>query len=411
MESPNETNLFEQREALFAWAAALPLRPLDFTALSDADEARLKELEVRAQALAVPEQDLQGDDVRIRDEARQAFLIDLHGVGLFEREPSARVAAELFPHLADIQDAVEQLHAYLGSEERGALRDGDPTNDAIAVLCSPVSLEYFRRGPFIGGVCKDHEIHRWAAWGEETLRWKDHSGTMFWSSGAVFETFHFQLETPYRASLTAVGRPVGEAVAAAHEQETGVEPSARLETVALQITERAEESRSVALARLAGALTHFRLQHAPTSPIARETLARLRGLSKSVPDAPERPTSADLDRALHNVDLALLVRQLDLSTREEVAMVLSAHPEHAARVGAILRDALAPAEHNARRGGAPPRPVSRFAKRYILKRLQPESKEALRALKQLRGSAEAEALQPFLRNALERFPKKRFWLF
>lgn len=438
------------------WVEALPHAPIDLEqrpgpALTEALDA-LRALEARAAAV-----DAASDAEAVVSE-RQALLQELHRVGLFDQGPAAaRRESLLDAHglvgLARYARAAVQLHAYLASDAR---RQANPGAVPVPVLASPVSIDWFRLGPYVGGIVGPEA---WVAWGEATAfdrrTWPEHAGTMFWSSGGYSETFVTQMDTPHRSSLARVGKPVEGAVLTASQTEGPLDATTRLEAAAAALIELGAHPRpgtpagtsdnellDLAIAMLAVRLTAVSqasgwyriglaaLLRAGGDPVWRALAhgALRRALVEDpnhagaaqlvIADVDSTPPIAGPGELLRRANVGaakwhLALGRLAPEVRDEVIQAIAAP---VAGNGPLM-----PALGFALRSGASVAPVSApavsaFTLRYVLKRLgahAPEARESVRdALEALAASPHADALQPHLRLAVEAFgPGRKWWQF
>lgn len=232
-----ETDEWKRREReLEASIAAIVRVAVDWAAPPGADlkalEDRARDLEEKRIAQADKEGDPNGDE-------RRALLRDLHSHGIFDRENVEIRATALvgFPELLAYHSAGQDLLDYLEDPIRATY---GVEIRAATVLGSPVSVDWFRLGPWIGGIV---DSTTWLAWGEATLferrDWKTGNSWMYWHSGSVSEVFVFRMDNDHRASLVKVGRPVPGARARPSDFEIGLEPPALLETAAARVHEYA----------------------------------------------------------------------------------------------------------------------------------------------------------------------------
>jgi hypothetical protein len=437
-----------EREAqLGAWVDSLPRRPLSW------DDPPLEQLAALEGRAAEVDSARSPQDPAKGEAERQALLQELHALGWFDRAGGPQRAALLrergFGRLAGWAAAADKLHAYLASEAR---RKWNPGASPVPLLASPVSIDWFRLGPYVGGIVTPEE---WVAWGEAELgrmsSWPTSAGTMFWSSGGYAETFVYQLDNPFRAALLRVGRPVPGAVQTAAQTEGPLDPAAGLERAAAALIELASQrddtdSLEAAITLLVARLTQtsqasgwYRLGLAALLLSQRTDDRQWRwlafgALGRALVEEPghvgagqllladvqetsplEGPPGKAWARAAPSPERwRALLDKLPAETRDELLRAL-AHPVagHAPLVPA-LAFALEPSPRQTARGL---QPVTAFTRRYVLKRLgslPAADRERLRpALLELAASAEAETLQPHLRLAAEALGQRprRWWEF
>ncbi len=429
-----------------AWVASLPRAPIQWAIVppSAADRDRLIALEAAAAAVDASSDP---EDPRAGLPARQALLQDLHAAGVFDPD-EADVRLALLHHLAlpilaGYAEAASDLHAYLASDVR---LERNPGAIPVPILASPISIDWFRLGPYVGGVV---DPAAWVAWGESQGafgREPDQDGVIYWSSGGASETFVYRLDVPGLAPLLRVGRPVPGAKVRPSDAEGPLDATRDLERIAARLLEldRAHSDAelleaviSVLVVRLGavsvasgwyllGLAALLRSQLPDGARWRSAAFGALRRAAREDPghagaiqllaaDADTPPIEGSPASALARAPLSptrweAVLGRLAPDVRGELLRAIARPVVRNARLLPALTFALQPMDRQQAQGRVP---VDRFTQRYVLKRVlghAPTDREILRpALAALASSPDAGALQPYLRLAIEGLGEPRRW--
>lgn len=306
-------------------------------------------------------------DAEPNDAARDALLTALHDAGLLTIHAALRLEEAGHDTLYDIAIAAHDLRMYLASEERRAATG----LEAEPVLASPVSLDWFRLGPYGRfGLTP----HAYLAELEGLMNLNPPSGpSAIWSTGMGTDTLRFQQQHGRWVLLAGSLRCLPDGTIFSPTVETdALHPDVQLETLALQLPD------PIAKATLLAWL----LRRAPARSEARHALT---DAWTTITGHPDPDLSPDAVEAAAPCDADQLYAAV--ATTEQGVRVLAEQPD--LRVAPLLARAL----HD--------RTTERFTLNYVLKRLgpfleHPEIKPAVAAL--IRRGVDTPYLTPVMQR-------------